>query len=43
MAEPADFDSLWAEYVQQMDENGIDKYQAYMQEQLDKRIAAKNR
>jgi putative aldouronate transport system substrate-binding protein len=43
MAPPAQFESLWAEYVQQMDENGIDVYQAYMQEQLDKRITARTR
>jgi putative aldouronate transport system substrate-binding protein len=43
IAAPSEFESLWAEYVQQMDENGIDIYQAYMQEQLDKRIAAKTK
>jgi CRISPR/Cas system endoribonuclease Cas6 (RAMP superfamily) len=38
MARPSDFDKLWAEYVRQLHENGIDKYEAYMREQLNKRV-----
>jgi hypothetical protein len=40
LANPAGFENLWAEYVGQMNENGITKYEAYMQDQLNKRIAA---
>jgi putative aldouronate transport system substrate-binding protein len=39
LAKPADFEAVWKEYVDQMNANGIDKYEAYMQEQVDKRIA----
>jgi putative aldouronate transport system substrate-binding protein len=39
LAAPADFEKVWAEYVAQMQANGIDKYEAYMQEQVTKRIA----
>ena len=37
---PAQFESLWAEYVNQMRADGIAKYEAYMQEQLNQRIKA---
>jgi hypothetical protein len=37
---PAQFESLWTEYVNQMQADGIGKYEAYMQEQLDARINA---
>ncbi|MDR1443660.1 MAG: extracellular solute-binding protein [Treponema sp.] len=35
---PAQFESLWTEYVNQMRADGIGQYEAYMQEQLDQRI-----
>ncbi|MDR2419620.1 MAG: extracellular solute-binding protein [Treponema sp.] len=38
LAAPADFERLWAEYVAQMQSDGIAKYEAYMQEQLNLRI-----
>jgi len=41
LADPADFDSIWTEYVAQMNKDGIATYEAYMQEELDKRIAKK--
>lgn len=43
LARPADFDRLWAEYVAEMNANGIAKYEAYMQEQLNLRIKAWSR
>jgi len=43
LADPADFDSLWQEYVDQMNDDGIAVYEAYMQEQLDKRIAERTK
>jgi putative aldouronate transport system substrate-binding protein len=43
LAAPANFERLWAEYVQEMNSNGIAKYEAYMQDQLNKRIAAWSR
>jgi putative aldouronate transport system substrate-binding protein len=38
MADPSDFERLWAEYVRQLTANSISKYEAYMREQLNKRI-----
>jgi putative aldouronate transport system substrate-binding protein len=38
LARPADFERLWAEYVAEMNSNGIAKYEAYMQDQLNQRI-----
>lgn len=38
MANPADFEKIWAEYAGQLEANGIDKYEAYMQGQLNRRI-----
>jgi putative aldouronate transport system substrate-binding protein len=43
LADPADFESIWAEFVQEMEDNGIAKYEAYMQEELDKRIAERTK
>ncbi|MBN2509170.1 MAG: extracellular solute-binding protein [Spirochaetales bacterium] len=43
LANPGDFDKLWTEYVDQMNKNGIATYEAYMQEQLDKRIAERTK
>lgn len=40
LAAPADFDKVWAEYVAEMKANGIDKYEAYMTEQVKARVAA---
>lgn len=43
LADPANFDALWAEYVEQIEvKNQIGLYEAYMQEELDKRIAARS-
>lgn len=39
LAKPADFEAVWKEYCDQMVANDIAKYEAYMQEQVDKRIA----
>ncbi len=38
LASPADFENLWASYVAEMDSNELSVYEAYMQEQLDRRI-----
>ncbi|GHT97244.1 ABC transporter substrate-binding protein [Spirochaetia bacterium] len=38
LARPADFERLWTEYVAQMNSDGIAKYEAYMQDQLNQRI-----
>jgi putative aldouronate transport system substrate-binding protein len=38
LAKPADFERIWAEYVAQMQSDGIAKYEAYMQDQLNLRI-----
>jgi putative aldouronate transport system substrate-binding protein len=38
LAAPADFDRLWDAYVAEMNSNGLARYEAYMQEQLDLRI-----
>jgi putative aldouronate transport system substrate-binding protein len=38
LARPADFDGLWTKYVADMNAAGIEKYEAYMQEQLNIRI-----
>jgi putative aldouronate transport system substrate-binding protein len=40
MAAPADFEKLWTEYTAQLKADGIDYYEAYMRDQLNKRIAA---
>jgi putative aldouronate transport system substrate-binding protein len=38
LADSSDFERLWASYVKEMNDNGIEKYEAYMQTQLDRRI-----
>jgi putative aldouronate transport system substrate-binding protein len=38
LAPPYDFERVWASYVKEMNDNGMAKYEAYMQAQLDKRI-----
>jgi putative aldouronate transport system substrate-binding protein len=40
LANPADFEKLWTEYVAEMNTTGLNKYEAYMQDQLNKRIKA---
>lgn len=40
LSAPADFDKVWAEYVAQMEADGIATYEAYMQDQVTKRIEA---
>lgn len=40
LAAPGDFDKLWAEYVKELDTNGLAVYEKYMQEQVKKRVAA---
>ena len=40
LARPADFEKLWNDYVAEMNANGIARYEAYMQEQLNQRIKA---
>lgn len=39
LAAPKDFEKLWTEYVNEMTANGIDKYEAYMTEQVKARVA----
>jgi len=38
MAPPEQFESLWAEYISDLGKTGLDKYEAYMQSEIDKRI-----
>jgi putative aldouronate transport system substrate-binding protein len=38
LANPSDFERLWITYLIEMSDNGMAKYEAYMQAQLDKRI-----
>jgi putative aldouronate transport system substrate-binding protein len=38
LAPPAQFETLWAAYVNEMNSNGIARYEAYMQEQLNQRL-----
>ena len=38
LAAPAQFENLWAAYVNEMNNNGIAAYEAYMQEQLNQRL-----
>ncbi|MDR0442692.1 MAG: extracellular solute-binding protein [Treponema sp.] len=38
LARTADFDRLWTEYVNEMNSNGIARYETYMQQQLNRRI-----
>jgi putative aldouronate transport system substrate-binding protein len=38
LAAPSDFERLWTAYVNEMNSNGIARYEAYMQEQLNQRI-----
>jgi putative aldouronate transport system substrate-binding protein len=39
LAKPEQFESLWAEYVAELGKSGLDKYEAYMQEKINERIA----
>jgi len=38
LAPTAQFETLWAAYVKEMTDNGLATYEAYMQEQLDRRV-----
>jgi len=38
LAQPAQFETLWAAYVKEMNDNGLAKYEAYMQQELNKRL-----
>ncbi len=38
LAPPADFEKLWGDYVAEMNSNQLNVYEAYMQEQLDRRL-----
>jgi len=38
IAPTAQFESLWAAYVKEMSDNGLATYEAYMQDQLNKRV-----
>ncbi|MDR2900441.1 MAG: hypothetical protein LBV20_02825 [Treponema sp.] len=38
LASPAEFEGLWASYVDEMNANELSVYEAYMQEQLDRRL-----
>lgn len=43
LAEPANFDAIWDEYVDQMEvKNNIAAYEAYMQDEVNKRITARS-
>jgi putative aldouronate transport system substrate-binding protein len=38
LAPPAQFETLWAAYVKEMNDNGLARYEAYMQSQLNQRL-----
>jgi putative aldouronate transport system substrate-binding protein len=38
LGRPAQFESLWEEYVAELGKIGLDKYEAFMQKEIDKRI-----
>jgi len=38
MGRPENFDELWAEYVDELDKAGVAKYEAHMQQEINKRI-----
>jgi len=38
LATPAQFESMWTAYVNEMNGNGLATYEAYMQEQLNLRL-----
>jgi len=38
MARPDQFEALWQEYVDELAKTGLDKYEAYMQQEINKRI-----
>ena len=38
LGRPAQFESLWDEYVAELGKIGLDKYEAFMQKEIDKRI-----
>jgi len=38
LAPPAQFETLWAAYVNEMNSNGLARYEAYMQDQLNQRL-----
>ena len=38
LAPPAQFEALWAEYVAELGKTGLEKYEAYMQNEINKRI-----
>ncbi len=40
LAPTAQFETLWAAYVKEMNDNGIATYEAYMQDQLNQRLKA---
>jgi len=40
LAQPAQFETLWAAYVAEMNSNGLARYEAYMQDQLNQRLKA---
>jgi putative aldouronate transport system substrate-binding protein len=42
LAAPEDFERLWSKYVAEMNSNGIARYEAYMQDQLNQRLKAWN-
>jgi len=37
---PARFESMWTQYVNKLKSDGVEVYEAYMQQQLDARIKA---
>jgi len=39
MANPGQFEALWKEYIDELNKSGLDKYEAYMQQEINKRIA----
>jgi putative aldouronate transport system substrate-binding protein len=38
MGRPIQFERLWDEYIDELNKTGLDKYERYMQQELDKRI-----
>jgi len=43
LADPADFEAVWAEYVSELEANNIAEYEAYMEEQVKLRVAARSK
>jgi putative aldouronate transport system substrate-binding protein len=38
LSRPDQFESLWQEYVDELGKTGLDKYEAYVQQEINKRV-----